>query len=497
MKNKRGWSEKGQALILIVGALVALMGFVTLAIDGGMILYDRRSAQNAADAAALAGAYMLSWNYYTDSSTTPADTAGLQTSVETAAGDRAHDNHYGSLDGKVIDIAIYSTESTPYNFPAPPSSIHQVPSTTSEPDYYVQVTITSTVDTSFLHVLYSLLNIDNGPVKNTVTAVAHIEPSPAGPLWGGSALVALAPTACATSSGTGGGIYLSGNNLSNLIGGGMFINSDASCSLSGPGGSYLTYTPSLTDVGGVDTSKVLVGVNFIVSPGPMDTYDANAALSYPPTFDLGGIPSCGSKIGHVDTASGTETAADGTTFTYDRLAYPGYYSSSALKSFPFGKNVWFNDGIYCFQTQSTGHVNFNLNGGSVGGNSVLFFLTGNDPCNFTWNSNTVIKFRGYLMGGTDPHSGILIYVDPLNYQKYSGSYIEGQFILNGTMDSFVQGTFFAPTCSAVLNGTGGNMYQGQVAAYNIVISGNNTFFMNYQENMNYKGIPPIKADLSQ
>ena len=199
----------------------------------------------------------------------------------------------------------------------------------------------------------------------------------------------------------------------------------------------------------------------------------------------------------MDNTSGTANAADGSTFSYNRLAYPGYYDSNALKNFPFGKDIWFNEGIYCFQTKSTGQTNFNLNGGSVGGNNVLFFLTGSDPCNFSWNANTVIKFRGYEIGGETPHSGLLIYVDPLNYQLYGGSYIEGQAKFNGSADSFIQGTIFAPTCSLVLNGTNGNMYQGQVAAYNIVISGTNTFFMNYDENLNYKGQQPVKADLSQ
>ena len=286
MKIQKGWRERGQALILIVGALIALMAFVTLAIDGGMVLYDRRSAQNAADAAALAGAYTLSWNYYLDSNTSPANTSGLQSSVVTAAGSRANDNHYGATDGKTVAVAIFATSSTLYSFPTPPASIHQVPASGTDPEYYVQVTITSTVNTSFLYVLYNLLNINNGPVANTVTAVAHLIPQPPGPMWGGSALVSLAPHACANSNGSGGGIFLGGNNLTNLIGGGMFVNSDASCSVEGPGGSYLTYTPSLLDVGGIDTNKVALGTNLIVSPGdPPDypnqphTNDTEAAFS--------------------------------------------------------------------------------------------------------------------------------------------------------------------------------------------------------------------------
>ena len=52
----RGGRESGQMLVLFVLALGVLMGFAALSIDVGLILYERRSAQNAADAAALAGA---------------------------------------------------------------------------------------------------------------------------------------------------------------------------------------------------------------------------------------------------------------------------------------------------------------------------------------------------------------------------------------------------------------------------------------------------------
>ncbi len=49
-------SERGQILIVLTLALVALLGFTALAVDGGMVYSDRRYAQSAADASALAGA---------------------------------------------------------------------------------------------------------------------------------------------------------------------------------------------------------------------------------------------------------------------------------------------------------------------------------------------------------------------------------------------------------------------------------------------------------
>ena len=53
-------SEKGQALILIILAIVAIFGFAALAVDGGRIYSERRRAQAAADSAALGAAYEAS-----------------------------------------------------------------------------------------------------------------------------------------------------------------------------------------------------------------------------------------------------------------------------------------------------------------------------------------------------------------------------------------------------------------------------------------------------
>lgn len=51
--------ESGQILVIFPLALAALIGFLALTFDIGMMALERRSTQNAADAAALAGAQML------------------------------------------------------------------------------------------------------------------------------------------------------------------------------------------------------------------------------------------------------------------------------------------------------------------------------------------------------------------------------------------------------------------------------------------------------
>ena len=51
--------ESGQALILAAAGMVVILGMAAMAIDVGMFLQERRDLQNAADAAALAGAQDL------------------------------------------------------------------------------------------------------------------------------------------------------------------------------------------------------------------------------------------------------------------------------------------------------------------------------------------------------------------------------------------------------------------------------------------------------
>lgn len=52
-------NERGQAIVLLVLAMVGLMGAAALAVDGGRAYFGQRTAQNAADNAALSGAYAL------------------------------------------------------------------------------------------------------------------------------------------------------------------------------------------------------------------------------------------------------------------------------------------------------------------------------------------------------------------------------------------------------------------------------------------------------
>jgi hypothetical protein len=55
-------SERGQILIIFAGSLLVIFGIAALVFDGGLMLLEKRAQQNAADAAAIAGARFLPGN---------------------------------------------------------------------------------------------------------------------------------------------------------------------------------------------------------------------------------------------------------------------------------------------------------------------------------------------------------------------------------------------------------------------------------------------------
>jgi Flp pilus assembly protein TadG len=98
--------ERGATIVLAALAMVALLGLTGLVIDGGRAYSDHRQAQNAADAAALAGAGALN-TYWTN----PLKTAGdIWSAVLSKTQGNATNNtpscHYVDSTGAIINSAI-------------------------------------------------------------------------------------------------------------------------------------------------------------------------------------------------------------------------------------------------------------------------------------------------------------------------------------------------------------------------------------------------------
>ncbi len=229
MKNNS--SEKGQALIVIALAAVALFGFAALAIDGSMVFSDRRHAQNAADTAALDAALSKtrggSWQQ-----------EGL---------DRATSNGYND-NGTSNEVDVYN----------PPIDGNYVGDIE-----FVQVKITSHVDTFFARV------IGFEQVTNRVEAVARSVPSTSSPMFNGHAVVGLAPHECKA-------IMYQGNANTTVEGSGIFVNSDCvtSAFFNNSSSAQLT-APCLNAVGGINYKPGSINIPGCINSGA-------SPFSYPP-----------------------------------------------------------------------------------------------------------------------------------------------------------------------------------------------------------------------
>lgn len=225
--------ENGQALILIVLAIVGMIGLTALAVDGGITYAERRRAQNAADSAALDAAL--------------AKIRGGDWQAEGLA--RAASNGFDN-NGTTNSVII--------NNP-PQAGCDGTNSVYAGNSEYVQVLIRSTTQTYF------------GPVigitetRNCVEAIARAKPSTVQPMAFGNAIVALKPSGTATH-------WMHGGPAVTTIGGGVFVNSSTNCGFTSNGTPNLT-TPNITMVAAQSCPQLT---------GPGVSYNA-PQIPYPPT----------------------------------------------------------------------------------------------------------------------------------------------------------------------------------------------------------------------
>jgi hypothetical protein len=260
--NKR--FESGQALILIVLAIVGLVGLTALAVDGGNAFSDRRHAQGAADAAALAAAlakvHDQNWSQ-----------AGLA---------RAADNEYTN-DGVRSTVTIN-------NPPGPgcdgstPNPLNLAADPNDRIEYYIQVIIRSNVETYFAPV------VGVEQVRNCVEAIARARPSVTGQIAFGNAMVSLNPNDCRS-------FWVHGTSDTVVTGSGVFVNSSCVSNAFDQSGNATLTAPGTCVVGGAS-----YGAGDVIPPPQTG---CGTQLPYPPEY-LWPEPTCAvnaTKAGGVIT----------------------------------------------------------------------------------------------------------------------------------------------------------------------------------------------------
>ena len=251
--------EPGQALIVIALALVGIVGMAALVVDGGNAFLDRRTAQNAADSAALASAYARIKGE---------DWVG-------AALAAAAENGYNN-DGVSNIVVLYSP---------PKDGPH------AGDIEYIQIIIESRVNTYFARV------VGRAQITNFVETTARTKSAEIKPLLNGAAVASLAPTSNCFNKLS---FWIHGEATLDITGGGVFVNSNnPDCALKQQGNGSIRVSDGYTiDVVGNANIQKLHLFTPAITPGA-------TSISYPPPFFF-------PKVGCGQDA---EISLDGTTMS--------------------------------------------------------------------------------------------------------------------------------------------------------------------------------------
>jgi Putative Flp pilus-assembly TadE/G-like len=450
--------ERGQILVLFAGGLVALLLIAALAFDVGMMLVERRDEQNAADAAALAGArYVL-----TD-----------QAAAIGAARDLARMNGYDDGDpDEIVNVYIPPLHGRYVGLPG-----------------FIEVQIQSTRPSIFAGVI-GRATWDIGAFGVATNSQNLTFPF---------SMLALNPTECKAIAVSGGGVVEAYANVqSNSNGAGCGTGDQVGFSRTG-GSTINVVAPDATCrvVGdmqdqGSGSMTCTVVENSYALPDPLRNLPAPAkpalAAAMDPVGHTKAAPDyCPGATGSKAPSETQPRACDvgGNGSAYSNLAWilhPGLYPhglavSNGAKAYLLPGIYWIGGGgvdvggdgsIVTIAVPGDANVNPSLatwGGGVMIYNSKLPAAAGGP---FILNSNgAVMKLRPLNLPTTDPNhifNSIVIYQDRT---------VSTSVTMNGSASSTeVLGIIYVPAGQIKLNGNGGTLIVDQVIADTFDINGN-------------------------
>jgi Flp pilus assembly protein TadG len=457
-------TERGQALILIAFAAIALFAITGLAIDGSNKYSDRRHAQNAADAAALAGALARA-NTLTnnpamaDTEVCPNATPGtLCQAITNAALGRADDNGY--------DNDLVSNEVKVYTCTFPQADCGPYDGNKN----YVKVKITSHVKTFFMRVL----GIKDS--QNIVESVALA--GKGGNLGDGAMLISYDPSPNCSTGGTGGSsVKVTGSSTINLTGGGIFLNSDEVCGFKIPncadlnissGGINSVGSNNIDQDGCADPAPESPNQNAVAIPDDLIWPNVPPECNTSPTADYLG----------VDPSDGKG----------EWLIHPGYYEVFPQATLVANKqHIYMASGVYCIDPGGPSH-DFDLSW------SPTDFVTLNgstDPSKNKYHAYNPDGVTLYIKsgGGFSINANNPTFLDASTGGDYQGylmilegnqSSIESCSITGGA-DIDINGMVFAPYCDITINGDSHSVAQinAQLIGWDLTINGGAGINFNY------------------
>jgi len=443
-------SEKGQVVLLVALIIVGLIGALALAVDGSMIMLDRRNAQAAADSAAIAGSYEIARNF-NDPISTQTQKAIL------AAISRAADNGYTI---------------TASNVEYPITGSFNMVNNDADRYNYIRVNIDSPVQTSFLDIIGAL-----NPIINHIHATAYISPETSLASFG---LIALAPSGCGIRDEYG-GLYMGGGGTLDITGGGILVNSTGD----GTSGCYAMELSNNSFINAHSNPIVIVGTRLVsgtVSPVPLD-HMPSYAMAFPPD----GAPSVPTSAAYASYGFCSSNAVITTnTRVYNGLTYRVMTPGNTIPQFNKDYNIWMNPGVYCFPN------GISISNKAVYGDNVLLFI-----------SPQSTKYEVSLLGSSsfelhnydsDPYKGMVLFIDPKDYASSFYNYCS--LLMSGSSTFNVDGTVYAPMCTITLGGSQGSTINAQVVGYKINLQGGSTFNVRSLTGNNFQSLHPMPGSLN-
>lgn len=422
--NNRVRSERGQVMVLMVMALTALLAFTALAIDGGMIYSDRRFGQSAADTATLAGGSQAAMD--------------LENAYITTSNWDCSSSEIQNAVDEAVSVAIDRAAQNGFE-------IDDMLDPEAGDNSGVQVTC---MDAFGGFGPTPLVVVPPGPTERyievhvmltfeTRTSFLHMfynghvmqtvdavtRVMPRSTLAMGYAIVTLNPSAC---SGMGTGFQTHGTADLYIYGGGIFSNG---C-IRGSGGPLVNvYNAEVSYVEELFHDDC---DNFFIDDA--NTCPGQVSEGIPPeTYDIP-EPDC---TGHE-------------------------VSPSAIA----GKTL--APGLYCVSGD------LKLNGGSTIGDGVTIVMLDGK---LTINGNADVNLKAPVDDTNGGIPGVLFYAPPSNTSTFK---------INGSSDSFFQGTILAAGANVELEGTGNtDAYHVQVIAWNVEAGGTSDLYLIYDANEQY------------
>lgn len=427
MKNRNKKHESGQIIVLLAVSLVVVMVVAALAVDGGMIYSERRFAQNASDAASLAGGGSILYaELEEDTFTCPASSSGADNIIQKAyiaARNVAQVNNVNNLPflGYRVDGVIKQNNGINENHGV------VIDCYTNPKQIDVTTRITSQISTAFAHLLYP------GDLATTNEAVVTVIPAKSKVF--GNAIISLSQSC--KSGNKGDGMFISGSATIKIKNGGTHTNS--CLDVSGLGNNLIIDTEGDLNVFGDD----------VTLDGPQDKKDevlANiqtgkglVSLDPEPTK-----PTCPV----YSTTTQWKNVPDYTNVS------PGKYDSVSIKNgdtvvftpgdylFVKGLNiqggdVTFGAGIYCIEGGIT------INGGQIFGNSVTFVVN-SGSVDLVGGGNDQEIVLAAPTDPDDPNFGMLFYVDAT---------LNDTFKISGNNDSYFSGQIYVPKSTIYIGGS--------------------------------------------